>query len=220
MENIKVLIADAHFLTREGLKFLISNQHDYLITGEAKDNKALNESLNVALPDILIMDYNAGNCFSIHDLIGIREKYPAIGILVISNNINKKDILATLESGVCGYLLKECDEEEIVNALRSVYKREKFLCGKVLDIILDKPGANCTFEQSCDSCDPVKLSNRELEVVKLIAKGFTTKDIAGRLFLSNHTVATHRKNIFKKIGINNSMELVRYAMRIGIVSLT
>ncbi len=219
MDNINILIADGHFLTREGLKSLISVHQGYMISGEAEDNTTLYEFLSSSVPDILIMDYNIRNCFSLNDLFRLHEKYPEIRVLVITNDRDKPDILAALECGVYGYLLKECDQAEILRAIHSVFRREKFLCGKVLDVILDKSPAVYTNRQSCDACEPVKLSQRELEVIKLVAKGYTTKEIAGALYLSNHTIATHRKNIFKKIGINNATELVRYAMRNGIVSL-
>ena len=220
MNKIGVFIADSHFLTREGLKCLLKRRDDISILGEAVDSNGLLTKTRDLAPDIFIIDFDIPGCFSIQNLIMLRRDFPDAGILVITNNRNKKDILTALDHGVYGYLLKECDETEIVNALSAVCRREKFLCGKVLDSILDKPALPCEAIPGCDLCQPVTLSHRELEIVKMIARGYTTRDIADKLFLSFHTVATHRKNIFKKTGIKSSLELVRYAVNNGIVSLS
>lgn len=217
MVKIKILIADTHTLTREGIKSLLSRRKDIHIVGEAHNSKELSDKIQKTKPDIVIIDYHTPPYFSLDDIAFIRTDYPGIRILVISTNQNKQDVVKVLDYGINGYLLKECDEEEVINAVYAAAKKEKFFCGRVMDAILEK-FTHCLPGYSCGNCQPVSLSTREVEIIKLIAEGQTTKDIAQILFLSFHTISTHRKNIFKKLSIRNSSELILYAMKKGIIS--
>jgi len=215
LENakIRVLIADSHFLFREGLKNLLAGNSDIAIAGEAQNSAELQLLLPALTPDLVIIDFQQPGYFSRADLSVIHETAPQTNILLISSYNKKEDTLYALESGINCIVLKECGGEEVVNAIYSAVRQEKFFCHKVLDIILDKTLSL----NDADNCDPIFLTDREIEIVKLIAEGLTTKDIAEKLFLSFHTVSTHRKNIFRKVGITNSSELVRYAVRQGLV---
>jgi len=137
--------------------------------------------------------------------------------LIVSTNQNRQDILKTIEYGVNCYILKECDKEEIIGGIYAATKQEKFFCGKVLDIIMENLAHKCT-DSHCDHCQPVTLTAREIEIVKLISEGYTSNSIAEKLHVSFHTVSSHRKNIFKKLNINNSSELLIYAVNKGIVN--
>lgn len=216
--KIKILIADAHILTREGIKALLSRRKDLQILGEAIESKTLIQQLNNITPDIVIIDINIPGHFSLDDIDYIRKNYPEVGVLVISYNQNKENVLKALDLGINSYLLKECDEEEIINAVYATARKEKFFCGKVMDAILEKVKHNCSAGNTCYDCQPVSLGEREVEIIRLIAEGCTTKDISEKLFLSFHTVSTHRKNIFKKLLIRNSSELILYALKKGIIS--
>jgi DNA-binding NarL/FixJ family response regulator len=122
-------------------------------------------------------------------------------------------LFAAVACGVTSFLTKTCDETEIFSAVRAAAKREKFFCSKVLDVLLEKhfPGT--------DNCAATELSVRETEIVRLVAEGYSSKDIAKMLFLSPHTVHTHRKNILRKLGIGSTSELVLYAVNTGLVKL-
>lgn len=218
MIKTKILIADTHTLTREGVKSLLAKRKDLLIAGEAKDSKELSDKIKKLNPDIVIIDFFIPDHFSIDDIAFIRKNYPHISILIISTNQNKQDVLKVLEYGVNGYLLKECDEEEVVNAVNAAARKEKFFCGRVMDTILEKVTHRCPIGSVCHNCQAVALSEREVEIIKLIAGGHTTKDIAQKIFLSFHTISTHRKNIFKKLSIRNSSELILYALKKGIIT--
>ncbi len=217
MLKTKILIADAHTLTREGLKSLLCKRNDLQIVGEVKNGVELLNLLKRKNPDIVIIDFFIPDHFSIDDIVFIRTKYPETRILVISTNQDKQDVLKVLDLGVNGYLLKECDEEEVISAVYAAVKKEKFFCGRVMDTILEKVTHQCAVGEICDHCQPISLSDREVEIIKLIAEGYTTKDIAKKIFLSFHTIATHRKNIFKKLRIRNSSELILYALKKGII---
>lgn len=217
MKKTKILIADTHTLTREGVKSLLAKRKDIHIAGEAKDTKELAEKIKKINPDIVIIDFYIPDHFSIDDIAFIRKNHPQISVLVISTNKNKEDILKVLDFGVNSYLLKECDEEEVINAVYASAKKEKFFCGRVMDSILEKVTHHCPIGSMCHHCQPVSLSEREVEIIKLIAEGYTTNEIAEKLFLSFHTISTHRKNIFKKLSIRSSSELILYALKKGIV---
>ncbi|MGZ4158606.1 MAG: response regulator transcription factor, partial [Bacteroidia bacterium] len=117
-------------------------------------------------------------------------------------------------TGVTSHLLKDCDEDEIVEAIYKTAKGEQFMCGKIVTNILEvKPEA--AFESSCEG---LNISDREMEIIKLIAEGFSNKEVADKLFLSTHTITTHRKNIMNKLGVNNTAGLVLFAVRENLVS--
>ena len=218
MTKIKILIADFHTLTREGIKSVLSRRNDIELCGEAKDSAELRENIRNAQARILIIDFQVEGQFSLDDIAYVRKNYPETSILVISGNQDKQQVLRALDHGIHGYLLKECDEEEVITAVYAAAKNEKFFCGRVMDAILEKVTHSCEPGSNCDHCQPVSLSEREVEIIKLIAEGFTTKDIAEKLFLSFHTVGTHRKNIFKKLSIRNSSELILYALKKGLIT--
>ena len=121
------------------------------------------------------------------------------------------EIKAVLHIGIKGMLLKECDEEEIVQAIEASVKDERFFCGTILDI-LSGDESRIPF-----SCEPVSLSSRELEIIQLIAKGLTSKEMSKKLFISYHTINTHRKNILKKLDVKGTPELITYAYAMGVV---
>lgn len=217
MIKTKILIADTHTLTREGVKSLLAKKKDIQVCGEAKDSKELSDKIKKLNPDIVIIDFFIPDHFSIDDIAFIRKNYPHISVLVISTNQKKEDVLKVLDFGVTSYLLKECDEEEVINAVYASAKKEKFFCGRVMDAILEKVTHSCPIGSVCHHCQPVLLSEREVEIIKLIAESYTTNEIAEKLFLSFHTISTHRKNIFRKLKIRSSSELILYAMKKGII---
>jgi len=206
-----VLLADNHLLIREGLKSMLSSDRSFNVVGEAADSHELAKEVRTHKPDLVIIDYSLPGFFSPEDIKVIYGLSASTNVLVITTNQNQTDILKVLEYGVSNYILKLCDKEELMGAIYATVKKEKFVCSKVIDAILNKH-----FPQE-DSCEGVSLSQREVEIVELISKGFTNSRIAEKLFLSVHTISTHRKNILKKLGVNKSSELVMYAIKTGII---
>ncbi len=210
--KLKVLLADSQTLTRLGMKSLLLD--DYEIATVESD-KFLFESIEKNEPDLLIIDYDQEGFFSDQIIFHTRKHCPKLKMLVISNDRNKVRILKVLESGVNGFLTRECDEEEILNGISSVVNNEKFFCNKIVDVILQK---NLALDEG--NCIPINLTEREIEITKLVADGNTSKKIAEVLFLSFHTVHTHRKNIMKKLGVKTVSELTLYAINVGLVNLS
>lgn len=218
MINPIVFIADAHKLTSEGIKSILANKTDARVTAEAVNSAGLRAQFASAQPDVVIIDCFIPGYFSIEDIAFIKNQAPETGILVITTNKNKEDVLRVLDYGVNSYLLKECDEEEVINAVNATATGRKFFCGKVMDAILEKVTHKCAPDSVCNHCHAVALSEREEEIIRLIADGLTTKEIAVKLNLSFYTISTHRKNVFKKLRIRNSSELIGYALKKGIIS--
>lgn len=210
---ITIVIADTQYLIREGLTNIISTNKDMKIVGEAANSTELHKLVKEYRPTVIIFDYNNLDNFTIQDIEDVRIKSSQSNFLIISSDNNKANIYKVIELGVLGFLTKECDKEEIIGAIYATAKNEKFFCHKVIDIIIDKH-----IHKDDDSCKPFNLSMRETEIIKLTAKGWTAKTIAGHLFLSTHTVYTHKKNIMKKLKINSSSEMIIYAIQNSLVT--
>jgi DNA-binding NarL/FixJ family response regulator len=187
---------------------------DFLLAGEAETAEDLSEKLMLYSPDVLVIDY-ASRYFCIDDISVIRECYPEVKILAITYPQPKTVVSKALEYGIISYLWKDCGEEEIVEAIYSTSKNQKFLCSKVVDLLLQK---SQFYVPGKVSCEGVKLSEREIEVLQSITEGLANKQIADKLFISSHTVMTHRKNIMGKLKINNMASLVMYAVRENLVN--
>lgn len=210
---IKVIIADAQFLIRLALRTVIeNNKFNIEIIGEVNSFEALMLLASQNRPDVVLLDYTQKEGFSIENIKMLKKSFSKTNILIISSDNNKYNIYKAIDFGGIGYLTKDCDQDEILNAIAAVAKGEKFMCHKIIDIVLDKDkGA------SPSNCLPINISFRELEIIELTANGKSAKEIAKDLFLSTHTVYTHKKNIMKKIGVNTTSELILYAIQNDLV---
>ncbi|MEM7371289.1 MAG: response regulator transcription factor [Bacteroidota bacterium] len=213
MKPINILLADSAFLVREGIKAVISGYPYMNIVGEATHTEQLSASISKGHPTLVIIDYNSPGSFSTEDIEFILTTSPELKVLVISSNLKKEEVFRVLEYGAKGFLLKECDHTEIIGAIHALSRNEKFFCGKVLDIILERKISPSPLE----ACAPARLTGRETEIVKLMAEGMATQDIAELLSLSVHTVYTHRKNVMRKLGATNAAEVILYAINTSLV---
>lgn len=213
MTDIRIFLADAAFLVREGIKSVVSGYSHLKVVGEATRSSDLAERLGPLKPDLVVLDYNAPGAFSLDDVRQIQVFSPESKLLVISSDLKKEQVLYVLECGVKGFLLKECDQTEIISAIHALAKNEKFFCGKVVDIILERQSRGGEKE----ACQPALLTERESEIVALMGEGLTTQQIADQLYLSTHTVYTHRKNIMRKLGVTSAAEVILYAVNSSLV---
>ncbi len=211
--SIPIIIADAQYLTRLGLKLLLAEKKEFEVVDEVSDEEQLLESIKTHNPEVVVLDYNQTGKFSPSTVNYIKEASPKTRILIISADSDKKTIDKVLEYGVNCFLTKSCEEDEIYDAINAAAKGEKFFCTNILDYLLEK-----SFAKEEVNCAPTPLTPRELEIVRLVAKGLIAKEIADVLHLSTHTIYTHRKNIMKKLSLNTSSELVLYAFNNGLVS--
>lgn len=216
MTKIKILIADNSFLIREGFRSVINGNNNFKLISEVEKAEDLAEKLMLYHPHVLVIDYTSA-FFCIDDVAVIHENFPEVNILAVTNPQNKQTISKAIEYGVVSHLLKDCGKDEIIEALYSTARNEKFFCGKIVDTVMkgkDIPAANAS---EAVSCDGVKLSAREIEIIQLVAQGLSNKEIAEKIFLSVHTVTTHRKNIMSKLGVNNTAGLVMFAIRQNLI---
>jgi two-component system invasion response regulator UvrY len=209
---VDVLLADSQPLTSAGLRHFLSEINDLRIVDNVVRQNQFKDLVKQHKPQLLIVDYNIPDFVSIGDLKTIKDISPLTNVLVLSADNNKASILAALQTGVIGYLTKECSREEIIMAVQSTAKGEKFFCHKILNIIMEKH-----FTPESEASDFSSLTTRETEILKLIASGKSTQQVADELFLSPHTVQTHRKSIIKKLNIKSPTQFVIYAMDMGLI---
>jgi DNA-binding NarL/FixJ family response regulator len=163
-------------------------------------------------PTLLIADYNLPGYITINDLKKANTASKETNILIISADNDKSTILEVIQVGIKGYLTKECSRDEVIHAIHSAARGEKFFCHKILDVIMEK-----TFSPEPEAGDPTILTVRETEILGYIANGYSTQNIADELHLSPHTVHTHRKSIIRKLNIKSPTEFVIYAFDLGLV---
>ena len=211
MKPIDAVIADNQPLTVAGLELFLSEKQAIKVVGKVKKGEELVELVEKFQPSLLIVDYNSPGYVALDDIRNAMASSSKTNVLILSSDNNKASILEALQLGVKGYITKECSLEEVGMAVQATAKGEKFFCHKVLDIIMEKH-----FSVAPDS-EPTVLTTRETEILKLIAHGHSTQAIADTLFLSPHTVQTHRKSIIKKLNIKSPTEFVIYAMDLGLL---
>lgn len=216
-ERIKVAVADISFLVSEGIKSLVESVRAFKWAGSAHTMDTLEEILEKKSPHVLLVDQT--NTEFASSLAFVRERFPLVQVIALNTRADKDTILTALDDGATSYLLKECDRAEITEAIEVTAKREKFFCGKITDCILaGETQPDKSMQRDFVSCQGVKISHRELEIIRLISEGYSTKEIAEMLFLSTHTVTTHRKNILAKLNVNNTAGLVMYAVKNSLLS--
>lgn len=208
---ITVIIADTAFLIRKGLRTLIKENNAFEYVTEVVDAKSLNAELKKQLPDVLIVDHCCDDCFSLKVISKIKHSYPSLNILVISHEKTADEIKKIIGIGIKNYLLKDCDEDEIIDAIKACARGDKYFCGQIIDVLLER-------EISIkDHCATGGITEREIDVIKELVSGKRPKEIADSLSISYYTVVTHKKNIYKKLGINHSIELAQYAIKTGLM---
>lgn len=213
--NINIIIADSNFLSRKGLAVLLEENADFTLLAEVVSHEELIEQSIYHKPALIIIDYTSAN-FSVEGLQQISNKYPKAKILAITELQSNEVIAKGFKMGINSYLLKECEQDEIVEAIYKTVQGEKFMCGKIANAIVNDKSLLADSNEY--SCKGMKISVREMEIITLIAEGYSNKEVADKLFLSTHTVTTHRKNIMNKLGVNNTAGLVLFAVRENLVS--
>jgi DNA-binding NarL/FixJ family response regulator len=211
MSGIRVGIADAHFVVREGLKYVLSRDKKIQLAGECDHGKDIPKLLKNNL-DVLLFDYDHADHISFEDLQKVFRVAPEAKVLVISAHTDTPTINRLIRQPIKGLLSKECSEAEILEAVHATSKGDKFYCNRILDVVSESAE-----EDAGKDCSPTALSQREIEVVEYIAQGLTAAQVADKMCLSVHTINTHRKNIFKKLKVNSTTELVRFALKTALI---
>jgi DNA-binding NarL/FixJ family response regulator len=217
MNKFRIVIADNSDLSRIGLRTIFAQNEQIDIVGEACTGDQLIELVSVLIPDVVMIDYTAKG-FTI-ETVGICKKIqPTLRFVAITPLQSRETLINAIKNGINSYIKKDCDEQEILESIPATAKGDTFFCGRILETIQrnDINIDHIEFEQL--SCLPVSLSQREIEIIQQIAEGKTNASIADSLFISTHTVNTHRKNIMAKLGVNNTAAMVMYAVKYRLVS--
>jgi len=214
MNPVKIIIADQHYLIRQGLRSIFSDSSKYQIVYDTDDYIQIPLLINLYQADVVIIGLNIQGVNAIDVIRQTLREFPQVKILVLDTNENTDDIVTILRLGVPGYILKQCDHQEILDAVNAIMQGKNFFCSNVLKINKSENTENCAgYETSVNLKDTVKLSSREVEILELISQGLTNNEIADKIFLSAHTVATHRKNLMKKFNAKNNVDLVICAIK-------
>jgi len=204
--SIKVLIADDHEISRIGVRRLLSSATDIEIISEAANGAQVIDLVRTLKPKVVLMDVLMPHVSGIEAAQRIKAEFKDCFVIMISSAEDLMSVERALYAGADGYLTKNVSSDELISAVRTVTLGERVFSRSVLDLLEGKDN------ETVETNPPVTLTKREEEIVGLVAKGLTSADIAGKLFISPRTVETHRARIMDKLGVNNTAGLVRFAL--------
>ena len=214
---MKLILADSNEIMRIGLRTLLQTVGNLQIVGEARSSEELIELVKSFDVNLVLLDYTAKG-FSIDVIPQALQQRNELNIIAITPEQSAPTLVHALRSGVKSYVKKDCDTQEIIDSVKETGKGNKFFCGQILETIRDASINVDDIDIDALSCEPVSLSERENEIITLIAEGLTNQQLADQLFLTNHTLNTHRKNIMSKLGVKNTAGIVMYAVKTNLVS--
>lgn len=212
--SIRVLLVDDHQLFSNGIRALLEAHPDLEIAGEVSDGRSGVTASRDAAPDVVLMDLSMPDLNGVEATRQIRANQAGVKVLCLSMHSEPQFVQAAIGAGAAGYLLKDCALDELVRAIRSVAAGQAYLSPEVTGPVLE----SYRTEASGDGSAFALLTEREREVLQLIAEGHPTREIAERLFLSRKTVATHREHLMRKLDIHTVAGLTKYAIREGLTS--
>jgi len=217
MPKIRVLVVDDHTIVRDGICALLRLAGDMEVVGEAANGREALEMVRKSMPNVLLMDIAMPIMDGLEATRRIRKECPQVKVLVLTQYDDKEYVFPVIEAGASGFISKTAASSDLVSAIRSLYHGDSFLSPSVARILVEdyQQEASVRKEQ-----DPHRqLTNREREILKLFAEGYTTREIADMLVISVKTVEGHKTNLMSKLDIHNRTDLVKYALRKGIITV-
>ncbi len=212
--NLRVLLVENHAILRQGLKRLLEDE-GIAVVGEAEDGRTGIDLANKLNPDLIVMDISLPKLEGIEATRQITKNHPGIKIVMLTIHSEERYVYKALAAGAKGYLLKETASEALIEAIKKVMRGKIFLSPSLPADLLDNYHKMIKSGKNIDEFS--RLTNREIEILQLIAEGNTSKEIAENLYISVKTVENHRANIKNRIDIHDTAGLVRYAIRIGLI---
>jgi DNA-binding NarL/FixJ family response regulator len=207
--TVRIVIADDHLVVRTGLRAMLESDPELVIVAEAEDGSGALEAVRRESPDLVLMDLRMPGTDGVAATRLIRQRHPDVHVLVLTTYETDADILRAVEAGATGYLLKDATRDDLLRAVRLAATGESVLAPTVASRLLDRVrGAR-----------PDALSGREIEILELVARGRSNKQIATELFISEATVKTHLLHVFAKLGVEDRTEAVTAAVERGILRL-
>jgi DNA-binding NarL/FixJ family response regulator len=209
---VRVLIADSQFLITESLKFLLHDEGLFFVINVVSEKTEILKELTEETVSLMIIDPSLIDLSSISELKEIKRSFPDLKFLVITNSLIKSELHELNNLGMTNIILKTAGKEEILKAINATLKGKKYYSNELLEIMFEATERETPVEET------VQLTKSEVEIVRLVAEGLTTKEIAAQKFISFHTVISHRKNIFRKLGVKSISELIMYAIKAGLIN--
>lgn len=214
--QIRILLADDHNVLRDGMRLLLERQPGFSVVGEAADGREVVQLAKEQSPDVVVMDIAMPNMNGIEATRRIVEKNPETGVVILSMHYDESYVIRSLKAGARAYLLKDAVKTELISAIQAVVQGRSFFSPKISRILQEDFIQLLGRKGEDDSYD--LLTEREREILQLIAEGKTNKEVANALNLSLYTVDTHRTHILQKLNLHSVPELILYAVRKGIIS--
>ena len=218
-EPIRVLVVDDHALFRRGLEMVLSQEPDIDLVGEASDGSEAVAKAGQTLPDIVLMDVRMPKRSGIEACTAIKDIAPSAKIIMLTISDEEADLYDAIKAGAMGYLLKEISIDEVAAAIRAVHGGQSLISPSMASKLLSEFASMIKKGDSRQQVPAPKLTDREMEVLRLVAKGLNNRDIAKELFISENTVKNHVRNILEKLQLHSRMEAVVYAVREKILDL-
>lgn len=218
MDKIKILIADDHQLVREGIEAMVHGVPDIEMVGMASSGEEAINKTRSTKPDVVLMDIVMPGMNGILASRWIKEFDATIKIIMVTMEINKENVSASIKVGVDGYLSKDTGKRTLIEAIRSVYNGERYFNNAIKKLIFED-FYSAEKLKSPLKASPNELTKREMEVLAMVASGKPNKQVAEELFISIKTVETHKTHILMKLGLSNNSELIRYAIKNNIISI-
>jgi DNA-binding NarL/FixJ family response regulator len=212
---IKVILADDHQLFREGLANLLAESKEVEVIAQAVNGKDAIDKAKQFRPDVMIMDINMPEMDGVEATSQLLKEIPEMKIIGLSIHANKQYIQGMLEAGSSGYLFKNCSFDELIKAIQTVHCGKKYLSEKITDILIQEYLNKKEIGTSITS----ELTDRESEILKLIAEGISVSDISNQLFVSIKTINTHKQHILEKLNLKTTTDIIKFALKKGIISL-
>lgn len=212
MSRIRILLADDHAVLRAGIRVLLELQPDFAVVGDASDGAQALAAVRELQPDVVLMDIGMPGMDGLAATRQIREMSPHTRVLILTQHENREYVLPALKVGASGYVLKRSEGDELLSAIRTVYAGGTFLDPAVAGVIAEEVRHGGAAEDPYEA-----LSDREREVLLLLAQGKTHRQIGDALFISAKTVDFHRTNILRKLGLSSRAELTRFAVQRGLL---
>jgi len=212
-ERLKVLVVDDHALFRRGLQMVLKSEGDIEVVGEAADGNEAVEKAQETMPDVILMDVRMPHRSGIEATQQIKDLLPHVKILMLTISDEEADLYEAIKAGASGYLLKEISIDEVADAIRSVSAGQSRLSPSMAAKLLQEFAAMSKRAAEARQLPAPRLTDREMEVLRLVAQGLNNRDIARDLFISENTVKNHIRNILEKLHLHSRMEAVVYAVR-------
>lgn len=215
MSKISILIVDDHDILRGGIRAILEKESDFTVIGEASNGQEAVDKAESKKPDLILMDISMPKLNGLQATLRIKKILPGTKIIILSRHCSQEYVYKSLKSGASGYLIKKSAYSELIPAIRTVYQNRRYLSPDVSELLIDDFLGTHTPVDDLNIFEA--LTDREQEVLQLIAEGLSNKEIAGQLHVSLNTVSTHRTHIMSKLDIHSTASLIKYAIECGLI---